>query len=53
VTVGELRGILENGLIPDDIVISDYQDNVIDTVNLEISSDGSVTDIKFGMSEPK
>lgn len=48
--VGELRDILQSEWIPDGLIIQDYNDNVIDDVNLVIEKDGTVSAIRFSMS---
>ena len=52
-TVRELRAILENELIDDDLIIYDYEDNIIDTVNLVINNEGAVNEIRFAMTNGK
>jgi hypothetical protein len=48
-TVKELREILSNGIIPDDLIITSYDDTKIRDVNLTIEADGTVSEIRLGM----
>lgn len=49
--VGELRAILDNEFIPDALVPQNYDDLMIQDVNLTIDKEGIVTDIRFSMVE--
>lgn len=50
-TVEELRGILLSDWLPEDLIIMDYNDNVIRDVNLVIAKDGSITELRLGMGK--
>lgn len=50
-TVGELRRILENEIIDDELIIYDYDEQTIRDVNLTINANGECTEIHFGMEK--
>lgn len=50
-TVGELRVILDADWIPDDLIIMDYEDQMIDNVNLVIDKNGGCNEIRFAMTK--
>lgn len=51
-TVKELLDILNYELIDGDLILYDYEDNVIQTVNLIIGKDGSVEEARLALGKP-
>jgi hypothetical protein len=49
-TVGELRAILENDFIPDEMVPMNYDDQSVKEVIVTIDKDGDVAEVRLSMS---